>query len=124
MTAYTPWTMPITFYNEWLKLTMQTINMLNASAEVIGYRTTMMQQAMQGKVLWTHPEFSRLWQEKIAANMEASASLTQSMWKQATTQHHTTPEKQMVEGMKALNHATRSYEKKATANAKRLRAKK
>jgi hypothetical protein len=117
-----PWVMPFAFYNEWLKLTMQTMKMLTSSGEVIGYRTAMMQQAMQGKMLWTHPEFSRLWQEKVIANMEASFSLANSMLKQSTMQH--TPEKHMIEGIKAISHATSGYEKKATANAKRLRGKK
>ena len=121
MNTNNPWTMQIAFYNEWLKLSMQTAKMLTSSAEVIAYRTAMIQQAMQGKLPWTHPEFNKLWQEKITANMEASLSMTQSMWKHSANQHKSTPEKQMIEGIKAISSATRTYEKKASANAKRLR---
>lgn len=121
MTTNNPWMMPMAFYNEWMKLTMQTAKMLTSSGEVIGYRTNMIQQAMQGKLLWTHPEFTKLWQEKVTANMDASFSMANSMWKHSTTQHKQTFEKQMVEGLKAISTATRGYEKKATANAKRLR---
>jgi hypothetical protein len=123
MSNSSQWFMPFAYYNEWFKLMLQTSNMLMASGEVIGYRSQMIQQAMQGKLLWTNPEFTRLWQEKMTANMEASFSMAQSMLKQTLNQHKYTFEKQMVEGVKAVSTATRSYEKKAAANAKRLRDK-
>ena len=114
---------PFAIYNEWLKLSMKTAQMMMSSGEVIMYRTDMMSQAMQGKLLWTNPEFSKLWQEKIAAAMESSQMMANNFWKQSLSNSKTTPEQQLTQGLKAISDSVTPYEKKATANAKRLRSK-
>lgn len=111
-------------YEEMFKLGMQTTQMFMSSNEVIQHRTKMMTDAIHGKLPWTDPEFTELWEEKISANIEACTSMANSMAANLFVANSRSIERNIAEGAKALRASTRPYHKKAGANAKRLRNKK
>ena len=108
-------------YRDMFTLNLQTGKMLASSGEVIFKRSMMIQQAMMGNRSWTDPEFTKLWQEKIFANMEAGQSMGKSMMKKALSQKPSTAGRDLSDGIRAVTASTRPYEKKASANARRLR---
>lgn len=72
---------PFKVWEEMFKLGMQTSHMMLSSGEVIFHRSQMFNNAMAGKLSWTDPEFSRIWQEKLFANVEAYNSMSNSIVK-------------------------------------------
>ena len=110
-------------YMEMCKLAMQTTKMMMSSSEVIAYRLTMMNKVFLGSVAWTDPEFTKLWQEKVAASMESYTSMTKSMMQQSFSPSRSMDDN-MTNSIKAIAAYTRPYSSKANANAVRLRKKK
>ncbi|HEU5048221.1 MAG TPA: hypothetical protein VFT64_10315 [Rickettsiales bacterium] len=101
--------------------------------ETIFYRTQMMGQALEGKIPFSHPEFTHMWQEKIMAVAEgnmAAASEIQSMFLKALANPEKLPrttEKMLdtvVHQSSRLHKiASAPIHRKAKSNAKRLRKK-
>jgi predicted phosphohydrolase len=114
---------PFGMIYEMSKLMLQTNKMLLSSGEVIFHRVNMMNQAMCGTRAWSDPEFTKLWQEKATASMEAYSSMSKSMMLQPFSPARSM-EQQMTDGIKAIAASTRPYSTKANANAVRLRKKK
>jgi len=102
-----------------VKLGMKTNEMLVSSAFVISRRTHMIDRAMSGNLSWFDPEFSLLWQEKMAAGVESFNSLSRSISKQSLVPNADS----FGEGLKMLSSSMSPCHKKAKANAKRLRKK-
>jgi hypothetical protein len=113
---------PLVLYIEMFRLGLQTTQMLWSSREVIHQRGKMIQKAMKGEIAWTDPEFAELWQEKIFANMKAGNSLTTLIVRKLLSPKGSMA-KHSVDAIKAIAATTLPYQKKAAANAKRLRGK-
>lgn len=108
------------------KAAMRANQMLLSSGEVIFYRSKMISEAMAGRVSWTEPEFSRMWQEKIAACVESCNAYNKNLFNPGF--HPGIDLAENVNGLlkmqvKAVNACIKPYHKKAGANARRLRGK-
>ncbi|MFZ4762982.1 MAG: hypothetical protein ACOYK8_09230 [Alphaproteobacteria bacterium] len=110
-----------TVYNEMFKLGVQTSQMFFSSAEVIMHRSVLISLAMVGKIPWNDPEFTKLWQEKISANMESYNIASKKIIDQSADILESSAEENLANGIKAVTDSTLPYHKKADANAKRLR---
>jgi len=114
---------PFEIYGELFKLGVQTSKMMASSAEVIFYRTMMINKALAGQISWTDPEFTKLWQEKVLANTQAFNTMNATIIKKTLSGHKDGLEKNLTDGIKAITHSSSHYSTKAAANAKRLRSK-
>ncbi len=101
--------------------------------ETIFHRSMMMGNAFQGRLSLSHPEFTRMWQEKVHAALEGSAAAgceMQSILLQAFMNPASLPKTIPQALDNTLHHASRLLKAgmaparhKAKRNAKRLRRK-
>lgn len=108
-------------FGEMLKTSANVSQLFFSSHEVISYRSHMLALAMCGQIPFTHAEFTRLWQEKCAANMEAGATLFNN---RTVNWAGCNPLDVLTAQWKAFNAFTLPYHRKASSNAKRLRKRK
>ena len=106
---------PLSFYTEMFQAGLQAGQFLLSSAEVIGRRSNMLAAGIPGH----HPEFARMWQEKITANLEAWVILSKNL---CAPMQSSLPE--MIQAqLKLMQALSKPYHSKVTANATRLRGK-
>lgn len=117
---------PFNMYSELLDSGMQASQLFISSAEVIAYRSQMIAQVMNGTLPVTHSEFTRMWQEKMAATMDAYSALVINMFdvgmKYAKNGMVPALNCDLIESqIKTMQDCVRPYQQTATANVKRLR---
>lgn len=101
--------------------------------ETIFYRTQMMGDALEGKIPFSHPEFTHMWEEKIKAVTEgnmAAASEMQRMFLKAIADPANVPltadkmlDTVVHQSSRLHKIASAPIHRKAKSNARRLRKK-
>ena len=120
--SYTlPWIYnPFSLYRDCFKTSLQIAEMVNSSTEVIAYRSQMMAEVINGNIPFNHEEFTIMWQEKFAANMEALLAMTKHAEKMTVAP---LGERNIELYLRGIKSVLKPYYSKSKANALRLRKK-
>ncbi len=122
---------PFALMEQWQALCMKQSAALwqanMAAAETIFRRTSMMGQVASGRIAPTHPEFSRMWEEKMHSGMKGQMAMM-AAWQDAALRYRTTPKTAEAALSRGLRVAEQVYDAgvgpgfgTVKRNAKRLR---
>lgn len=103
---------------------MKASQLLFSSVEVIYHRSVMIGKVMTGSLPFTHPEFTRMWHEKMVAGFLSSTIAGKHLSKNYAPNMLNKPlsaSTALSDNLKMLSACMQPYAVKAKANAKRLR---
>ena len=129
-TPTSPFALMAQWQSMWMKQSRAILQANMAAAETIFYRVNMMKQVAEGKLSPTHPEFSRMVEEKHRAGMKGQMAMI-AAWQDAMFRYSSPPKTGASAMQRGLKVAEQMFDAgtepgfgTVKRNAKRLRKKK